>query len=432
VRDASVALFDATLAMLLRQPLSPDPKIVIFIDELEVLYRELQRRVQSEGDRSPMREFFERRSVLKFVSIAPAGVYEMGNADQTRVIRLIIPAADVGYIRSHLLTQVGRANAAWWLSRGKARHLFKACRVLRDLSTNLTPAEAGRIIRDELDHVGQHPTQVPAAVIDDLQSSKLAFLLNLAPIRADATRCYHVHSTAEGEVADKLADSFAISRNSSLLLAQYFASTTRALSGSDGITYIESGDLPELFALALDHLLEYEHGNPSLTDHMGELLSLYERFKAEPAALYGGVAVIWDHHPSELRLPFRVAEIRHAFPFPLMNPIVKSHEPGIIGQRYEGKGSPIWRWSSGDVACLFFASARDFEAYTQADEFYSLSIPDAHGLLVLLPAGHMPQSAGQLVLWLKEQEKLSIAQAPQLLSDFPAQCCRRNNLIAAW
>jgi hypothetical protein len=41
----------------------------------------------------------------------------------------------------------------------------------RELPSQLTPAEAGRVIRDELDHVGQHPTQVPAAVTGELPLS---------------------------------------------------------------------------------------------------------------------------------------------------------------------------------------------------------------------------------------------------------------------
>lgn len=298
-----------TIRTVLKQQALTTPKPVLFIDELEVLYRELQRRVQSEGDRSPLRELLGRRSFLKFVSLAPAGIYEMGNADQTRVIRLIIPAADVRYIREHLVKHEGRANAAWWLSRGKARHLFKACEVLRDLPIQLTPTEAGRVIRDELDHVGQHPTQVPAAVTDELQPSKVPYLLNLAPIKSqEAIRCYHVDTSAASDLPDKVAESFGISKDSASLFAEYFESTTRALSAIDGVAYVPSGDLPDLFALALDHLLEYEHGNPALIERMGELLSLYERFKSDPGALYGGVATVWNLHP--LSFTFRSGLMR--------------------------------------------------------------------------------------------------------------------------
>lgn len=102
-----------------------------------------------------------------------------------------------------------------------------------------------------------------------------------------------------------------------------------------------------------------------------------------------------------------------------MNPVVKSHQPRDMFQRLEGKGVPIWRWLVGDVTCVFFASSRDFEQYTQADEFYSLSMPDRRGLLALLPAGGATTTVSNPVAsWLREQGKLAFAQVPQLLSDF--------------
>ena len=416
-RESSAELLKFLRAKL-RDARIEQPRVVLLVDELEVQYRTLQRRVQCEADRSPLRELSEQR-YLKFLALAPAGIYEMGNADQTRVKRLIIPPADVAYIREHLISEPGRANAAWWLSRGKARHLIKACEILRDLPANLSPSEASRLIRGELDQVGQHPTQVPAAVTEDIPSSKVPYLFDVAPRETQPTKCYHVDSSLEGDLADHMAEALSVHRDIAMLFAEYFTATVRALADADGVAYITGDELPELFALSLDHLLEYEHASPALSDRMGDLLGLYERLKTDPAALYGGIATIWNNQPSQKRLRLQVHEIRRAFPFPLMNPIVKDHVPHVMRAKYEGKGSPLWRWSESAVTCLCFASARDISQYAESDEFLSICLPDGCGVLMLVFSGEMHAlKPTPLMNWLTAAGKLHVQEVPKLLTDF--------------
>jgi len=64
-------------------------RVVLLVDELEGQYKSLQEAVQT-NDRSPLREFLQ-APYLTFLALAPAGMYELGNADQTRTIRLVIP-----------------------------------------------------------------------------------------------------------------------------------------------------------------------------------------------------------------------------------------------------------------------------------------------------------------------------------------------------
>jgi hypothetical protein len=186
-------------------------RVVLLVDELEGQYRTLQERVQTPGDRSPLRELFEARVLfqmpyLKFFALAPAGIYEMGGADQTRALRLVIPAADVTYIRSKSILSPGRANACWWLSRGKARHLFKACTALQNVPANPSAPQVARLIRDELDQIGQSPTEVPPAVTEGLPATKLTSLIDIAPIPTSPRRCYHIEllSFNEGQMAECL------------------------------------------------------------------------------------------------------------------------------------------------------------------------------------------------------------------------------------
>ena len=69
-------------------------KLVLLVDELEQRYRPLQEAVRT-GERSPLREWLERKDSLKFLALAPSGTCEMGEADQTRCRRIVIPAVDV-------------------------------------------------------------------------------------------------------------------------------------------------------------------------------------------------------------------------------------------------------------------------------------------------------------------------------------------------
>ena len=77
IEEVSAELLKATQSHLKESPIAV-VRPVLLVDELEVQYRQLQRRVQSEGDRSPLRELLSRRSFLKFFALAPAG---MANAE---------------------------------------------------------------------------------------------------------------------------------------------------------------------------------------------------------------------------------------------------------------------------------------------------------------------------------------------------------------
>ena len=394
-------------------------KVVLLVDELEGQYGILQDKVQTR-DRSPLREWLESKSYLKFLAFAPAGIYELGGADRDRVKRIVLPPADIDYVREKLIKEIGLSNASWWLSRGKARQLFKACELLREKSIPLEASEVFRIIRDELDSIGQAPTVVPAAVTSAVDPSKIPFLINLHPIETESARRYVIDTDRleTGQLASKLADAFRLNKDNAILISEYFKRTVKALSNEKGITYIQDKDLPELFCLVFDHLLEYEHGSPELSETLGEILSLYETVKREEAALYGIVGRSWELKETTWQLPLTIGEIRKAFPFPTMNPIVKNHIPAEMKKKWEGKGLPIWKWTEGDITVLFFVSERDFVNYHEKDEFLSLALPDGKGVLCLFSTGEILKEKKTLVTWLEKNEKFRLVELPPLLSDF--------------
>jgi hypothetical protein len=398
---------------------SDNIKVVMLVDELEGQYGILQNKVKT-MDRSPLREWLEDKNYLKFLAFAPAGIYELGGADRDRVKRIVIPPADIDYVREKLISECGRSNACWWLSRGKARQLFKACEVLKEKEPNLQADGAARIIKTELDAIGQEPTQVPPAVTNVISPSKIPYLLNLLPIEGETAKRYVINAANidTGILADKLVEAFNLNKDNALLISGYFKRTTKALSDREGITYIEGKELQELFCLVFDHLLEYEHGSPELSDNLGEILNLYETVKKEEAVLYGTIARLWEFKETKWQLPLTIEEIRKTFPFPTMNPIVRTHIPAEVKKNWEGKGLPIWSWTENDITALFFASQRDFLNYSETDEFISTALPEGRQVLCFFATGEKLKEEKPFIAWLRKNNKLEFAELPPLLTDF--------------
>lgn len=395
------------------------PKTVLLLDELEQQYGNLQEKIEAK-DRSPLRDWLESRDYLKFIALAPAGIYEMGGADQTRVERIVIPPADVTYIRSkYLPDSVGKANSCWWLSRGKPRHLFKAYKKLKELDVNsLEVPTLFLIVRDELDSIGQEPSRVPPAVLENIPADKSRHILNLVPIAGEKKRRYIIDTGKldTGKFAEKLREAFEIKSEEAALVGGYFKMVVKALSDESNLLYLDMNELPELLALSLDLFLEYEHASPHIKDRLRELMALYENL-GEPI-VHVSLSKLWDAQETDRELPFTIRQIREMFPFPIMNPMVRNYVPKDIERRLEGKGLPVWKWKEGDIQVLFFASWRDLETYSVTDEFYSLALPDGKGVLCILPPDLGELDRTTKLEWLEKNGKLKIITAAPLIADF--------------
>ncbi len=394
-------------------------RTVVLVDELEQQYKPLQGAVRA-GERNPLRDWLERKDNLKFLALAPAGIYEMGGADQTRCDRLVIPPVDVAYIRQNFFPEdPSKANACWWLSRGKPRHIFKAMKKLKDIDTSSIDAtKVYFFIRDELDSIGQEPSRVLPAILEELKADKYRYLLDLAPVEGETGRryCIDMDKLDTASFAEGLLKTFKLKREDAVTISYYFKTVVKALSDEKNLVYTEPKDLPELLALTLDLLLEYEHGSPGIKERLGDLMGLYEGFKDPTIHVY--LPRLWETRETSMELPLSIGEIRRTFPFPIMNPTVKDYVPKEIKENMEGQGLPIWRWEVGNITALFFASCRDFESYSQTDEFLDLAIPQDRGVLCILPEGELEGKRISRLQWLKRNGKLKVASAPPLLTDF--------------
>ena len=219
-------------------------------------------------------------------------------------------------------------------------------------------------------------------------------------------------------MAECLLEAFGLSTDVSLLYAEYFRATALALSDDQFVAFIPDNELVDLLCLSLDHLLEYEYGNPTLIKHMGDVLNLYERFQSDHGAVHGKVGRLWEDKSSSCVLPLTIGEVRTVFPFPLMNPIVRGNDPDEMQKRWEGEGLPLWKWSRERVTCWFFASPRDFTNFLASDDFVSNVMPDGTAALCLFPPDCVPKNDTGLAQWCRRNGKLGIDQIPQLLADF--------------
>lgn len=394
-------------------------KIVVLVDELEQQYKSLQNEVRAD-EQSPLRDWLERKDCLKFIALAPAGIYEMGGADQTRCYRLIIPAIDVTYIRQKYFPHhAGKANACWWLSRGKPRHVFKAFEKLKSLQVgSMEPGDIQLFVRDELDPIGQEPSSVPAAILEGLEVNKWRYVLDLSSQDGESRRRYRIKAeTLDSALfAEKLAKFFRLRREDAALISYYFKMILKALSDDENCVYVHPKELSELFAIAVDLLLEHEHASPGVKERLGEFMRLYQESKDE--SLHAHLLALWEFVETPKGLILSIEEIRRTFPFPVMNPIVKGHVPEDMRDKWEGNKLPIWRWKESSITILFFASRRDFEEYAQTDEFRDLVLPKDRGILYILPMGQLEKEKTPLLQWFERNGKVRGVAASPLLKDF--------------
>lgn len=395
-------------------------RMAVFVDELESVYQRLQEACKNPN---PLRPWLELRNAMRFLAIAPAGMTEMGGADKDRVERLNIPGVDVEFLLRERGVAAGRANAAWWLGRGKARQVLRALEVLGENQDHLDDARVvRRLVEQELNPIGQHPVQVPAANTGALDRlAKLPHLANLEPVPGAALAPRFVVPVAGGKpeaLADDIAGELDLPGAVALLVADYFCRTLRTVAGEDRMAYIDEQEVSEFFHLALDHLLEYEYGLPDLDPYLGTVLALYERTAPGQPGAHALAHVLRDYRQrTTTAFPLSARELRQVFPFPTMSPTLGPN-PSAVQAQWEREDRPLWWWSAGGTLYLFFIKKAAFERYAQSDAFLQEVLPDGRGACCLFAPGEQPDSVTPLVGWLRESGKLTFLELNALVSSF--------------
>jgi len=388
----------------------------ILVDELEQQYESLQEHVRAD-ENSPLRDWLERENELKFLALAPAGMYEMGGADRTRCRRIVIPPVDINYLRDEYFeNDAGLANACWWLSRGNPRHILSnASELDRRRDIQESPAHQIASFLNGLDPIGQKPSVVPAANLDEIHRGRLKDLLDLAPQDSDEKRRYviDVEEADKAEFIELAVDIFEVDRTVADYLSRYFFFVASTLSDGENVCYVD--ELSGLFALAIDFLLEYQHNNPEIEEGIREVTEAYNQLDSNE--MDATIGRLFEYKQTSKALPFTTNEIREVFRLPIVDPVVKNHTVQEIREAHEGDGCPLWKIDRQNRTVYFFISHRDLESYIQTDEFLDAALPD--GNTVLCITADSPGSLeGEFEQWLQSNGKLDIETSSPLLSDF--------------
>ena len=406
-------------------------KVVLLIDELEDAYRILEKKAGAD----PLRTWLEDRTYLKILALTPTGIYDLGGADESRLIKETIPAVSIEYIREKFQLNAGKANALWWLSRGVPRHILQNLQKLRGVSLEFDPYRIKEIL-ESLEPIGKRPSKVPAVQIGVLSDfSKIKNLIDISPHDIDETYEGFIISRNldEGALANVFKDVFSLysekEREIALLMAHYFKIVAMTLSDEDYQMYLDINELKDFMELVLDIMLEKEHKKRIVQENISRIL--YIAKELEESAIRKLERELWKFAREDRglkydekirkRLPFSISEIRNLFPQPSANPITVS-DPQRIRDKFEGQGKPICiEEVSEEFTVFFFASLRDLDRYARTDEFLSHVLPEGKSALILLPddVSEKPlediKDSKDLLEWLKKNGKISIVKlSPQL------------------
>lgn len=391
-------------------------KKAILVDELEQQYESLQEHVRAD-ENSPLRDWLERGNELKFLALAPAGMYEMGGADRTRCGRIVIPPVDINHLREEYFgNDAGLANACWWLSRGNPRHILSNAKKLnrRENIRDSPPHQIAEFINN-LDPIGQDPSVVPAANLNEIHRGRLEELLTLTPQQAEEQRRYviDVDEADRAEFIERVAETFEVHRTVADYLARYFFLVANTLSNEDNVCYLD--ELNGLFALAIDFLLEYQHNNPDIEDDIREVTEAYNQIDSNE--IDATIGRLFEYKQTTKNLPLSTDEIQEVFRLPIVDPVVKNYTVQEVKETHEGDGRPLWKIEQQNRTVYFFISHRDFEAYSETDEFLDAALPDGNTVLCIV-AESVDDVDGELKQWLQNNGKLAIETTSPLLTDF--------------
>jgi len=403
-------------------------KFILLVDELEDIYNKLKEKAGLD----PLRTWLEDKSYLKILSLTPSGIYDLGGADESRLIKWHIPPVSIEYIRNKLGLSPGKANALWWLSRGVPRHIIQNLSKLKDLSDKDGSYKISETLKS-LERIGKEPGRVNAVEIGTLSDhSKIKYLINLIPEEVEPCRGFLITKELdEGELSNIFQSMFNLDsseeRELALILAHYFKLVAMTISDESFTAYIDMNEINEFMELVLDILLENQYKKPIVEKQIAKLIKISDKLKVEPNLL---LTALITKSPKGIsfeeiskKLPFTINEIRKLFPLPMANPVIKSL-PEDAFREIEGKGLPVCK--NDDF--MFFASWRDFEKYLVTDEFKDFILPEGKYLVILLPEEDFesfersistPTTKNeQFLTWLLDMGKLRVVKSPPPIKTF--------------
>ncbi len=408
--------------------MDPD-RLVLLVDELEDVYQKLVEHVGAD----PLRGWLQDSKYLKVVALTPAGVHDLGTADRQRLGIFLIPTVDPLYIRDHYGLPAGKANAAWWLSRGVPRNIIKNVETLRKVTDQelRSPYELERILQN-LDPIGKAADKVPAVALKRVKGEHRPIVVDLRPQNVERQLWgieIRVEELQEAELIQPLQLLFDIQEKQiATAFAYYLRKLALLISDEEQIAYIPDSELKDFFKLAMDLMIFEANEDPAIRDHFDQIPLLAEAIdkqnESRVAKKLDGKSGILEGDLSK-KLPIEIGQVGQIFPFPIANPVLFTVPRQVLEQwEADGKpGSPLIAGKIGGTDFLFFVRYQDMAQYSTESWFLDATLPDGKKMILLLPKAEYQRweddsNRSPLLDWLKDDGRLEIQPVEGLLESF--------------
>ncbi|MCH8799867.1 MAG: hypothetical protein IH963_03060, partial [Chloroflexi bacterium] len=240
----------------------PKAPVILFVDEWEQVYAELQN-VVTTSDRNPLRALFDRSDIHLVLGFAPLSSYEsgagnllgQGEADRRRLTVFRIPPVSPRQFRDYLQLDPGQANFFWWLGRGRMGLVLKAYQDSKNFDIQSSDGISS-LVNVSMGNI----SGVPALDLDTLfEKSNWREIYDLHPRdAASATRCVFILDEGFEEKSKAFFMKLGFTAANSLSLGHYLQMLLEALSNKDGIAVLNSAeDFTVLVEATRDLALEF-------------------------------------------------------------------------------------------------------------------------------------------------------------------------------
>ena len=409
----------------------PKAPVILFVDEWEQVYAELQN-VVTTSDRNPLRALFDRSDIHLVLGFAPLSSYEsgagnllgQGEADRRRLTVFRIPPVSPRQFRDYLQLDPGQANFFWWLGRGRMGLVLKAYQDSKNFDIQSSDGISS-LVNVSMGNI----SGVPALDLDTLfEKSNWREIYDLHPRdAASATRCVFILDEGFEEKSKAFFMKLGFTAANSLSLGHYLQMLLEALSNKDGIAVLNSAeDFTVLVEATRDLALEFVDSPEAAHAFQERYEGLGSQADLTMRGLLDTTGTVGELKDYSLALPFEFKDIVHFFPFPLSVPTLPGASEADVTNWIQQHGSkPLAEDRIEDTHFLVFEDFLSFSKYTREHErvFVERSLPQLRHSHIALLSGVVGDLNG-VALWLQTQGRLTLSLVqPKSLADLIRNSC---------
>jgi len=412
---------------------SNDTPIVLFVDEIEQLYRGTKERkgliqMVVTDDNSPMREILARvnkgeAGFYLLLAFAPVSFYEFskGEAQTGRFLPTILPIVEPKTFRA-VFGDIG--NLVWWMGKGRYRGVSRTQDIFRANVSNINEISQ-KELQDVCRNIGSIGNVEPLSFeyidrVDDFNSFR-DFLIHLEPkkeggeiysgdikIVKQCRICSQKHNPSN--LLKKCLRSSKVSKITDI--AYYLSIILDALCTCNGEMplFTDPDDWEELFDMVGDIILEFE-GEEKLPSQD------LEKLRGDSDFVFNIRRDAENIAPLEEGYCITPSFLRTLFPFPISSPNLTSKE--IEEQRENlGEQTYLGREERDIISVLFFLNEDKIREYLLQESRSFLK--ETKALLAVNLGEKEEFDMPKLAKWLRKEGRFKVVTPRGILSDFLA------------